>query len=66
MNESEVTQMGAVDEEEINTYLDFKKAVAKSDYRRIKEFKDLQPTAYEDFKKQMKQDEDEQRGIIKF
>jgi hypothetical protein len=53
-------------DEEIKDYNSFKRAVAKSDYRRIKDFKDIKPTEYADYKKQMKRDEDEARGIVKF
>jgi histone deacetylase complex regulatory component SIN3 len=60
-----VTAMGA-NENKIKDLADFKRAIAKSDYNKIKAFHDTQPTLYADFKAIMKREEDKRRGIIEF
>lgn len=57
--------MGA-NENKIKDLADFKRAIAKSDYNKIKAFHDTQPTLYADFKAIMKREEDKRRGIIEF
>lgn len=50
--------------EKIKGYEDFKKAIANSNYKPIKVFKDQTPALYDEYVDKLKQERMKQRGIV--